>query len=57
LPETNWPLLGQPFRDGLIASTALVHGMNVVTRNLADSEGTGVAMINPWITPSTLVKV
>jgi len=57
LPETNWSLLGQPFRDGLISSTALVHGMTVVTRNLTDFEGTVVAMINPWITPSTLVKV
>ena len=47
----------RPFRDGLIAATALVHGMTVVTRNLADFEGTGVAMLNPWITPSTLVKV
>ena len=37
-----------PFRDGLIAATALVHGMTVVTRNLADFEGTDVAMLNPW---------
>ena len=36
------------FRDGLIAATALVHGMTVVTRNLADFEATGVAMLNPW---------
>ena len=36
------------FRDGLIAATALVHSMTVVTRNLADFEGTGVAMLNPW---------
>ena len=47
----------RPFRDGLIAATALVHGMTVVTRNLADFEGTGVAMLNPWITPSSLEKV
>ena len=38
----------RPFRDGLIAATALVHGMTVVTRNLADFEETGVAMLNPW---------
>jgi predicted nucleic acid-binding protein len=37
-----------PFRDGLIAATALVHGMTVVTRNLADFEATGVSMLNPW---------
>ena len=35
-------------RDGRIAATALVQGKTVVTRNLADFEGTGVAMLNPW---------
>ena len=35
-------------RDALIASTALVHGMAVVTRNSADFEPTGVHTINPW---------
>lgn len=35
-------------RDALIAATALVHGMTVVTRNVADFEATGVAIINPW---------
>ncbi|GAB3388598.1 hypothetical protein GCM10027514_30740 [Azotobacter armeniacus] len=35
-------------RDALIAATALVHGMTVVTRNVADFERTGVAMLNPW---------
>lgn len=35
-------------RDALIAASALVHGMIVVTRNTADFEPTGVAMINPW---------
>jgi predicted nucleic acid-binding protein len=35
-------------RDALIAATALVHGMRVVTRNVADFEPTGVALINPW---------
>jgi len=38
----------QPFRDALIAATALVHGMTVVTRNLADFKATGVALLNPW---------
>ena len=38
----------RPVRDGLIAATALVHGMTVVTRNVADFEPTGVAVINPW---------
>jgi toxin FitB len=35
-------------RDALIAATALVHGMTVVTRNLADFKPTGVSLINPW---------
>ncbi|HEY0181487.1 MAG TPA: type II toxin-antitoxin system VapC family toxin [Rhodopila sp.] len=35
-------------RDGLIAATALVHGMTVVTRNVDDFVSTGVSIINPW---------
>lgn len=38
----------RPVRDGLIAATALVHGMTVVTRNVADFSSCGVAIINPW---------
>ena len=36
-------------RDALIAATALVHGMTVVTRNVADFEPTGVPFVNPWL--------
>jgi len=36
-------------RDGLIAATALVHGMIVVTRNVTDFESTGVKTYNPWM--------
>ncbi len=35
-------------RDALIAATALVHGMTVVTRNVADFKQTGVLLLNPW---------
>jgi len=35
-------------RDALIAATALTHGMIVVTRNTADFDATGVALLNPW---------
>ncbi len=35
-------------RDALIAATALVHGMTVVTRNSADFAPTGVALLDPW---------
>jgi hypothetical protein len=34
-------------RDALIAATALVHGMAIVTRN-TDFEPTGVQILNPW---------
>ena len=37
-------------RDALIAATALVHGMTVVTRNIADFKPTGVPLVNPWDT-------
>lgn len=35
-------------RDALIAATALVHGMTVVTRNVEDFKPTGVPLTNPW---------
>ena len=38
----------RPIRDGLIAATALVHGMTIVTRNLVDFEPTGAITLNPW---------
>jgi len=37
-------------RDALIAATALVHGMTVITRNIADFQATGVELLNPWDT-------
>jgi predicted nucleic acid-binding protein len=38
----------QPARDSLIAATALVHSMTVVTRNIEDFRNSGVQLINPW---------
>jgi hypothetical protein len=36
-------------RDALIAATALVHGMTIVTRNIVDFAATQVPLLNPWI--------
>ena len=38
----------RPFRDSLIAATARVHGMVIVTRNVADFQSSGVSILNPW---------
>jgi len=38
-------------RDVLIAATAMVHGLTVVSRNVADFEPIGVALLNPWEAP------
>ena len=38
----------RPMRDALIAATAMVHGMTVVTRNVRDFEPMGVEILNPW---------
>ncbi len=35
-------------RDALIAATAMVHNMTVVTRNVADFAATGAPLLNPW---------
>ncbi len=35
-------------RDALIAATALVHRLTLVTRNVADFHPMGVDLLNPW---------
>jgi predicted nucleic acid-binding protein len=35
--------------DALIAATALVHGLTVVTRNTADFKPAAVELLNPWL--------
>jgi predicted nucleic acid-binding protein len=38
-----------PFRDALIAATAQIHGMTVVTRNVSDFRRfAGLEVTNPW---------
>jgi predicted nucleic acid-binding protein len=39
----------RPQRDSLIAATALVHRMTVITRNVRDFEPMGVQLVNPWL--------
>ena len=43
-------LRGTPLNmaDGMIAATALEHNLTVVTRNVKDFAGLGVAVLNPW---------
>ena len=53
IPEAlQWGKLSQRLRrkdpDLMIAATALVHDLTVVTRNVAQFERTGVRVINPW---------
>lgn len=36
-------------RDALIAATAAVHGLQVVTRNVNDFASTGISLVNPWL--------
>ncbi len=36
-------------RDALIAATALVHGLTIVTRNTADFMGASATILNPWL--------
>ena len=40
----------RPILDAIIAGTALLHGMTVVTRNVADFVGTGASVLDPWVT-------
>ena len=35
--------------DALIAATARVHGLQVVTRNIVHFQYTGVEVISPWV--------
>ena len=37
-----------PFANSLIAATAIIHAMVIVTRNVRDFDFPGVNVINPW---------
>lgn len=38
----------RPHRDSLLAATALIHGLTIVTRNTGDFSDTGLSVVNPW---------
>jgi predicted nucleic acid-binding protein len=48
----RWGVLNSPdplpVIDGLLAATALEHGLTLVTRNVRDIQRTGVAHLNPF---------
>jgi predicted nucleic acid-binding protein len=37
-----------PATDGLLAATALRHGLHVMTRNESDFKASGARIVNPW---------
>ena len=41
----------RPRIDSLLAATARCHQLKLATRNVADFEGTGVSIVNPWDEP------
>jgi predicted nucleic acid-binding protein len=38
----------RPFRDSMIAATAMEHGFSLVTRNVGDLADAGVQLVNPF---------
>lgn len=38
-----------PVIDGLLAATAIVHDLVLVTRNIADVDGLGAQLLNPFV--------
>jgi predicted nucleic acid-binding protein len=47
-----WALLSVPdplpFIDGLLAATAMIHGLTLVTRNVSEVTRTGVSLLDPF---------
>ena len=52
--EWGWMLAADPahIADTLLAATAAVHGLTLVTRNVRDFDGRGIRLLNPFGPPS-----
>jgi predicted nucleic acid-binding protein len=50
-PSGTDPAARPPVIDGLMAATAKVHGLVMVTRDVAQVAGAGVRLLNPWEPP------
>lgn len=42
-----------PVVDSMLAATAIVHGLTLVTRNVDDVKPTGVPLLNPFEDPTS----
>jgi predicted nucleic acid-binding protein len=45
-----------PVADGLIAATAIRHGLHVVTHSTPHFEAAGALVVNPWFCPVTAMR-
>ncbi|NJM37768.1 MAG: type II toxin-antitoxin system VapC family toxin [Akkermansiaceae bacterium] len=47
-PQISVPIMEHPHNDSLIAASAQVHSLTLVTRNVSDFSQVGISLANPW---------